>query len=375
MTLAAFSRRAYNGNAVPTTIPAGLSAGANSFVIANATGWPDGTTGKFMVVLNDGLQDIEKVACSGRTGTTVNVDAGGRGYDGSVAQLHGNNCTVMICAGAQDLDEANNAVNQTIGAVTTKGDLLIASAANTLARLAAGGDYKQLRARAAATNGLEYAFLFTELAKSISYALNPFEEVWFTTGASTLIATLPAPGTAGLRYKIGKADSGTGGITITTPSGLLLGVGLGAGGLTAPLFGQGDSVEIVDDGTNYRIAGNADSGWINPANGAFSSPWVNGNGGTGVTNFGYRIIGNRAILRGCVTGGSSATALISIAALAPKTNQNIQLLGVTTSGAPTATNPNAMLSIPANSGALGVYFTSVGGLAGFDFDGVSYLVD
>jgi hypothetical protein len=198
----------------------------------------------------------------------------------------------------------------TLLSLQAKGDLLVASGANAVARMAAGADYKTLRSRAAATNGLEYAFLYTVLQKSANYTLNPFEEAWFTTGSSTLIPMLPAPGNAGLRYKIGKADSGTGGLTVTTPSGLLLGVGLGAGATTAAVSAQGAVIEIVDDGTNYRIAGNADSGW---AALTLGSNWSNV-GSPYMAAAAHRI-GDRVYLGGLIqssgTGGTTAATLPS----------------------------------------------------------------
>jgi hypothetical protein len=63
-----------------------------------------------------------------------------RGVDGSSAAEHEGGATIYPCFTATDADEANYAVAQTVGQVQAAGDLLVGSAANTLTRVAKGGN-------------------------------------------------------------------------------------------------------------------------------------------------------------------------------------------------------------------------------------------
>ena len=68
--------------------------------------------------------------------------------------------------------------------------------------------------------------------------------------------TIPTP-SLGVHVKVVKTDSTTNTVTLTTPSGVIFGPGLGAGASTKVLKIQGDSVEVFADGTNYHITGDA----------------------------------------------------------------------------------------------------------------------
>jgi hypothetical protein len=63
-----------------------------------------------------------------------------------------------VIAGKRDYDEANYAVTQTVGLVTTKGDLAVASAANTFSRLAVGTNTYPVVADSTQTTGLRYGW-------------------------------------------------------------------------------------------------------------------------------------------------------------------------------------------------------------------------
>jgi hypothetical protein len=76
----------YAGGAVVTELTSGIDDNDASFAIASSTGWPDGSTGKFVVVLDAGEPTEEKILCATRTGLTVTVDT--RGYDGTTAAAH-----------------------------------------------------------------------------------------------------------------------------------------------------------------------------------------------------------------------------------------------------------------------------------------------
>jgi hypothetical protein len=80
--------RQYTGGAVQTssgTAFTPVSPGpGGTFTVADATGYPP--SGKFVVKLNRGLSDEEKILVDSRAGTTFTV--GTRGYDGTTAQNH-----------------------------------------------------------------------------------------------------------------------------------------------------------------------------------------------------------------------------------------------------------------------------------------------
>jgi hypothetical protein len=134
-------RRQFRDNvSASDTIPAGVSSGATSFNAADGTTFPDGATGPFIVTLDQGLATEEKVLIQSRSGAAFTVAASGRGYGtgGASAQTHAPNCTILHTIDAQDLDEANQVAVQTLGAITSTGDLLQGSGSHTLARLARG---------------------------------------------------------------------------------------------------------------------------------------------------------------------------------------------------------------------------------------------
>lgn len=80
--------RKYVGGAVQTSVVGSMTptvpGAGQTFAVTDATGYP--ATGRFVVKLNRGLSDEEKVLCSGRSGTTFTVEL--RGYDDTTAQTH-----------------------------------------------------------------------------------------------------------------------------------------------------------------------------------------------------------------------------------------------------------------------------------------------
>lgn len=109
------ARRDYTGNAVPTTITAGINSSDLSIDIAASTGWPSGgANGKFFVTINRGESDEERVLISSRTGTTLTIAAvGDRGVDDTSAQSHTSGATIEHTYSAVDADEANQHKNDT----------------------------------------------------------------------------------------------------------------------------------------------------------------------------------------------------------------------------------------------------------------------
>lgn len=112
------SNREFAGGAVATTLTGGtLAQSATSITIASATGWPTGSgTATFVVVINRGQTDEEKVLIESRSGTTLTVASGGRGYDGTSDQAHANGSTIEHCVDAVWFGEVNSHLNATADA-------------------------------------------------------------------------------------------------------------------------------------------------------------------------------------------------------------------------------------------------------------------
>lgn len=150
----AFNRRQYAGAAAKTTLSAGIASTDTTINITSAAGWPDGSVGPFLVVINRGNSTEEKVLITSRSSTALTVNT--RGYESTAAAAHNSAETIEHVVGSTDLDEANQAVVNTIGKVTTLGDLLVGSAANALKRLGLGSALQVLRVNSGGTD-LEYA--------------------------------------------------------------------------------------------------------------------------------------------------------------------------------------------------------------------------
>lgn len=101
------SRRSYNGGAAATTLASGISSGATSVSVADASTWP--SSGAFSVVVDRGLAGEEKMLVSSRSGNTLTI--GTRGYDGTTGTAHNSGATMECCGTAIDFDEANAHVN------------------------------------------------------------------------------------------------------------------------------------------------------------------------------------------------------------------------------------------------------------------------
>jgi hypothetical protein len=107
-------RKGFAGAAVPTTLGAAILSTDTSFTIASATGWSfTNGGGPFVVVIDRGTAQEEKILCSGIAGTTVTVAAGGRGYDGTTAFGHATAATILHVLDSITIDEANAHTNLT----------------------------------------------------------------------------------------------------------------------------------------------------------------------------------------------------------------------------------------------------------------------
>lgn len=99
------ARRSYSATAVPTSLLVGIGIADTSLVIADATGWPDGTGGSFIATIKRGQSGEEKILVTSRSGTTLSGLT--RGYEGTAASTHASPETVEHTISKTDLDDAN----------------------------------------------------------------------------------------------------------------------------------------------------------------------------------------------------------------------------------------------------------------------------
>lgn len=143
----------HDGTAGVTTLTAQLASGTTTnFTVTDATGFPlGGGAGNFYIAISP-TEDLdnpsaitERILCSSRSGNVITIASSGRGADGTTAATHPAGSKVLHVFSADEAAEANDAVVQTIGKVTTAGDMLVASGTGTFSRLAKGTDGHVLR--------------------------------------------------------------------------------------------------------------------------------------------------------------------------------------------------------------------------------------
>ena len=143
----AFTRRQYAGAAAATTISAGINTSDTTCSLTATTGWPSSAGVPFYVVIDPGTSAEEK--CSATiSGSTLTLT---RAQDDTSASSHSAGATIYPVFTANDADEANEVVSK----LTTKGDILVTTG-SALNRLAVGTNYQVLGADSAATNGVAW---------------------------------------------------------------------------------------------------------------------------------------------------------------------------------------------------------------------------
>lgn len=140
--MAAYDRRSFAGGAQPATLTALAGAADPVIYVSTTVGWPNLATGKFYIVVDPGNPSEETMLVTAYTSSSVTVT---RGADGTTGTTHQIGADLYPCTSSVDMDEANQAVVQTIGKITTAGDLLVGSGANALARLGVGAANAELR--------------------------------------------------------------------------------------------------------------------------------------------------------------------------------------------------------------------------------------
>lgn len=153
----AFARIEHAGGAAISALQTDIGSGDTSLTLTVSTNWPTGGVGPFYLVIDQGLSGEEKILATARSSNSLTGLT--RGVDGTSASAHSAGAVIKHIFTAVEADEANQTAHGTLGAVTTKGDLLVGSASQALARLGVGSDGLPLVANSGATNGLNYAAL------------------------------------------------------------------------------------------------------------------------------------------------------------------------------------------------------------------------
>lgn len=155
MSVNSWIRRSFkNAVSVTDTLASGMGAGDTSFLFTDGSTYP---TTNFMITVDQGKANEEKVLVAVRSGSAGTVASGGRGYNGTTAASHLAGASILHTIDQQDLDEANQVAVATLGAIAAKGDILTGSAANALAKTTVGADGTFLQAHAAAGGGVQWA--------------------------------------------------------------------------------------------------------------------------------------------------------------------------------------------------------------------------
>ena len=144
------TRRSYSGSAATCTLTSSITSGDTTATLTGTvTNWPATANGPFYMVIDPGLASEEKVLVGSRsTGSLSTIT---RGVDGTTAVSHSAGAVCYPVFTATDADQAN-AVAATL---TTKGDIL-ATDGSALNRLAVGTNYQVLGADSSATNGVAW---------------------------------------------------------------------------------------------------------------------------------------------------------------------------------------------------------------------------
>lgn len=293
------------GGATGATGPAGpTGAGAGiRYTYSNDTALTDPTSGKIKFNSTT-LASINNVRIS-------ETDADGNGlaallatFDDSTTSGHRGILTII-----KDGAPSNMLVLDVTGALTDNGtwDNFNVTPLVTTGSFA-NGDTVRLSFERSGDAGL--SGVLTPTAKSATYTAVSGDLIQ-TTNSFTI--TLPTP-TAGRIVGVQVADARTYGapVTITTPSGVIVGPGIGAlsAGAASMVLGAPAAFVVLEaDGTNWRVTnGAADTGWydLGGAAGGFQNSWLDFGGG--YVHSGCRKIGNRVTFRGIIKNAFSLGA-------------------------------------------------------------------
>jgi hypothetical protein len=101
-------RKSYAGAATATVVVGTITSVSTLINALDASSYPDGSTGPFVVRLDSGQSNEEKVLVLARFGNLLSVME--RGYDGTVAVGH-SDVSLTHCLDAHSIDQANQMAN------------------------------------------------------------------------------------------------------------------------------------------------------------------------------------------------------------------------------------------------------------------------
>jgi microcystin-dependent protein len=141
-----YARRDFAGASTQTTIVGDVLPNGTTFTLADPTGWPDGTNGKFLCIVDIETATEEKFWATSRNGAQILVaNATDRGADDTVAAAHTSGARIYHCHGAVDDDESNYAVAETVGRIGQANDMIVGSGPNAFRTVTPGADGTVLR--------------------------------------------------------------------------------------------------------------------------------------------------------------------------------------------------------------------------------------
>jgi hypothetical protein len=101
-------RKSYGGAAAATVIVGTITVGSVTITALDASTYPDGSAGPFVIRLDAGQSNEEKVLISTRVGNLLNVLE--RAYDGTVAVSH-SDVSLTHCLDSHTINQANQMAN------------------------------------------------------------------------------------------------------------------------------------------------------------------------------------------------------------------------------------------------------------------------
>lgn len=203
--MGSYDPRSYSGAAQDTTLTAPITSVSLTATVTDATGYP---SANFVVILDRGTASEEKRLVESRTGNQFTFAVAGLGYDGTAALDHAAGATVGHVWDARSAQEANDTAVNTLGRVTSKGDLIAGTGVHTLDRVPVGASGMPLQANPAAATGVSWG----ALTQAVTHA-SPDTD----TAPTALHHTL---GTTANKAAAGNhTHDGSGGYTQTVPAG------------------------------------------------------------------------------------------------------------------------------------------------------------
>lgn len=147
--------RSMSGGAVPTTLAAPIGSGDLLLDVATLEGtWPDTSKGPFMIVVDPNEDNEEQILISSNTTDQFTVPTGGRGrgntpgasHSAGAVIIHGPDPESMMDVSQHVIDTTRDDHTQYVKKVlySTTGDILIATSADTPARLPIGANGQSL---------------------------------------------------------------------------------------------------------------------------------------------------------------------------------------------------------------------------------------